>query len=383
MNIKAHERLAAIKKRKEAKAALKLANQLASPMSSPNSKKSGSPKKNYNGSPKGSPKKKAALTPVSAASTGLASVVGPTNSNFQLASLKTLLTHLGAEIGDEEDYTRAVLARVDLQDKIANANAELSGAPDLNLSRISTFENSILETPIGGAALAPETSDLDASIAKLRENASFITAKLASQARDEVNTNNIWSALQTLELELQKASSATSSPRSPDHQQTSHSPSPGHGHGQALGGKALFSTTPGPASGRSTSGSGKKSISGQRVDGLTVATAAEEQARSVLSSSLRGSTESLSSIRSLNSISPISAAIHSQKTNLSIFKSPAARAKHVHRNIYSEETMSWESDKSLLTNKYNERFQTTHDTIDAKKIFRVLGLAEENGKRLS
>jgi hypothetical protein len=309
--------------------------------------------------------------------------VGPTNSNFQLASLKTLLTHLGAEIGDEEDYTRAVLARVDLQDKIANANAELSGAPDLNLSRISTFENSILETPIGGAALAPETSDLDASIAKLRENASFITAKLASQARDEVNTNNIWSALQTLELELQKASSATSSPRSPDHQQTSHSPSPGHGHGQALGGKALFSTTPGPASGRSTSGSGKKSISGQRVDGLTVATAAEEQARSVLSSSLRGSTESLSSIRSLNSISPISAAIHSQKTNLSIFKSPAARAKHVHRNIYSEETMSWESDKSLLTNKYNERFQTTHDTIDAKKIFRVLGLAEENGKRLS
>jgi hypothetical protein len=39
MNIKAHERLAAIKKRKEAKAALKLANQLASPMSSPNSKR--------------------------------------------------------------------------------------------------------------------------------------------------------------------------------------------------------------------------------------------------------------------------------------------------------------------------------------------------------
>jgi hypothetical protein len=38
--------------------------------------------------------------------------------------------------------------------------------------------------------------------------------------------------------------------------------------------------------------------------------------------------------------------------------------------------MSWESDKSKLTNVYNERFQSTNQCIDARKIFKVLGLGE-------
>jgi hypothetical protein len=38
--------------------------------------------------------------------------------------------------------------------------------------------------------------------------------------------------------------------------------------------------------------------------------------------------------------------------------------------------MSWEGSKSNLTNKFNERFQTTHQIIDANKIFKVLGVGE-------
>ncbi len=368
MNIKAHERLAAIRRRKEKKKQTEKAS--SSAMSSP-SKEGGSPK-----TTKHNAQQCTQQTPTNRSS-ATEGIIAPAKSNFSLDSLKTLLRHLGADIASVNDGSIEVnLARVNVQEKLAVASSSSAldnSVGDLSLSRIS-IDNSILETPSGANGAEGSADGLDASIAKLRENASVISAKLASQAKDVDNTMNIWSALQRLEVELQKASSATSSPSSPRQGQVDGAASPQ----TVTKGKALFSTpsTASPACTASNSSgmTGRKSISGIKVNNLTISTAAENQARSVLSCSINGSMQEHVSGKALQQISPISAAIHSQKTNMSIFKSPAQRSKHVHRNLYCEETMSWESDKSLLTNRYNERFQTVHDTENAKKIFRVLGL---------
>ena len=56
--------------------------------------------------------------------------------------------------------------------------------------------------------------------------------------------------------------------------------------------------------------------------------------------------------------------------NLSIFRSPGGRIVHPNRNSYDNSTYSWKP--TVITGKYNDRFQTTHDLMDAKKMNCIL-----------
>ena len=62
-----------------------------------------------------------------------------------------------------------------------------------------------------------------------------------------------------------------------------------------------------------------------------------------------------------NSIKPV---------NLSIFRSPGGRIVHPNRNSYDNSTYSWKP--TVITGKYNDRFQTTHDLMEAKKMNSIL-----------
>ncbi len=110
---------------------------------------------------------------------------------------------------------------------------------------------------------------------------------------------------------------------------------------------------------------------GTVISDQTIDSASEAHASVLLSSTRSGSPRSDTKSRP----SPI-ANLSTLRTNLGIFKSPAARHEAIHPNFYSEETMSWEGDKSKLSNAYNERFQSTNQVADAKKIFKILGVSE-------
>ena len=56
--------------------------------------------------------------------------------------------------------------------------------------------------------------------------------------------------------------------------------------------------------------------------------------------------------------------------NMSIFRSPGGRTVHPNRNSYDSSTYSWKP--TVITGKYNDRFQTTHDLMDAKKMNCIL-----------
>lgn len=58
------------------------------------------------------------------------------------------------------------------------------------------------------------------------------------------------------------------------------------------------------------------------------------------------------------------------RINLSIFKSPGKHQSSDNKNVYNQETFSWSPTK--LTNKYNQRFQTTTDLRYNEKMFKRL-----------
>jgi hypothetical protein len=54
------------------------------------------------------------------------------------------------------------------------------------------------------------------------------------------------------------------------------------------------------------------------------------------------------------------------RINMNIFKSPIKRQAHGNKNTYNREQVGWQRTKPL-TNKFNERFQTTADIQIANK----------------
>ena len=59
-----------------------------------------------------------------------------------------------------------------------------------------------------------------------------------------------------------------------------------------------------------------------------------------------------------------------KQANLSIIRSPFARQVHGNKNIFNEESVSWEPTK--VGEKYNERFQTTAVLREAAKMNAIL-----------
>ena len=60
-----------------------------------------------------------------------------------------------------------------------------------------------------------------------------------------------------------------------------------------------------------------------------------------------------------------------QPCNLSIFRTPAIHQVHsCNRNKWNDETVRWEKTHQI-TNKYNERFQSTATLLEGRKIFSI------------
>jgi len=311
-------------------------------------------------------------------------------------ALVSLFMHLGAEITGV-DAGGVQRAKDDFQGKLAQSSA-IKGSNNSNIeneinniSGIASVDNSLmLCTPDAlakkqsGVAATSGSGDLNTSIATLRENAEAISARLASQGQDVDVAVQIWSALQTLETELTKATSANTSPRTPG-LKGSYSPSTplvDLVNSNSPGGYLGYTSTSTPGSGRtspiqvfSSPGSTMQRTlsSGIIADDQSISSTAERQASVLLERSVNGSGMATSTMRS----SPI-AAMTTARANMNIFKSPRSRSgvQQNAKNFFCDETMSWEGNKSNLTNKFNERFQTTNQCKDANKIFKVLGVGE-------
>jgi len=342
-----------------------------------------------------------------------------------IEALISLFTHLGANINgtDTEDVLVAKenFQKQLLQSSIINdpnaVGADTANNENLNnISRIDPMDSSMLTTPDAtqkensksnsnstNAANEDDesNSNINDSISQLRLNATAISAKLASQGQDVDAAMNIWSALQTLETELTKATSANTSPRTPHanrQQQYNNNMSPmtpltpQSPRGMSpttLNVNTTFSSTSVSAACTTTmtmNGNGRVSpvtlfdtpgsnvkrtlSSNVLTDDDHISTTAEMHASMVLNSTSDNNRSA--------SISPLSQ-FSTTRANMSIFRSPRSRSSPVGQvtiktNTYCDETMSWECDKSNLTNIYNQRFQTANQVKDASKIFKVLGV---------
>ena len=347
-------------------------------------------------------------TGIAAAATSASpTALSVTKEDMPLDALASLFLHLGADVIGEgsEGVQRAKLSyqkKLSASRQSNNTNVKDKGDNNENLENLSisgvdldvtstSATSFLLDTPLHlrnptTSNSNVNSSDLDSSIAMLRENASAISARLAAQGQDVDSAVKIWSALQTLESELTKAA-VTSSPRTPATPKVSSSSS---GNGNSSSGRPspvnlFICATPGSANSSPRSMTRSPGVYSTADEYMKIDQASEKQASAVISSGRTptnvNANASGSSIDSNNSssrsrISPI-ANLANVRTNLSIFKSPAARSKSFNNpNVYSEETMTWESNKSNLTNVYNERFQSTNQCIDGRKIFRVLGVGE-------
>jgi len=305
-------------------------------------------------------------------SPGSAFALIPTESrdSMPLDALVSLLMHLGAEItgeGSANVLQAKQMFQKSLEESSRGCRTTSNNENMSNISNISGVgaENSfVLHTP----AREGDLDNLDSSIALLRENASAISARLTATGQSVEAATSIWTALQSLETELNKASSSSSANSSPRTPGTPYMSGDASMSKQSLSGRpfpiSLFaSPNHAPLSPRAVS-------SGVVLNDNTIDIASEAHASVLLNSSRNSSITGDSSKARVSHI----ATLATLRTNLSIFKSPASR-RHTaaNPNMYSEETMSWESDKSKLSNVYNERFQSTNQVTDAKKIFRILG----------
>ena len=60
---------------------------------------------------------------------------------------------------------------------------------------------------------------------------------------------------------------------------------------------------------------------------------------------------------------------------MSIFKSPGRRQASENVNVYNPDSLLWVP--TAVSGKYNSRFATTADLVDARKIFSVLYRSNE------
>ena len=313
--------------------------------------------------------------------------------------------------------------------------------------------------------------DIDDSMTKLRENATSLASKLASQSESLDATMNIWAALQNLELELKKAAPSSSSkavkaaaataiaagkkskkrtvlaiqetrqaldrtiepnlsmstanvslsismaqspPKWPptsstnlkggggrprdssssevDHYPVQHNGAAHNGKAASAGGsnKGGIATTLGSGSHqmvtpilaqrhreRAVSRNGKATTplpfqpqpraqsAAQPRGGRGARAGPEQQQQQQQQPPVRPPTMQ----HTMRTLAP------SDRANLSIFKSPGRRQVSENVNTYDSNTFSWVPTK--LTGKYNARFQTTHELMDAKKIFSVFYQTDE------
>jgi len=293
-----------------------------------------------------------------------ASIATDFKDAMPLDALVSLLMHLGADItgeGASNVQQAKQLFQKSLQDTARGMISNIENMNNIsNISAIGTENSFLPHTPA-------RDGDLDSSIALLRENASAISARLTATGQSVDAASHIWTALQSLETEINKVSSSpsNSSPRTPGTPQVfgdatrpgaSNRPSP----------ISLFAS---PSTAMMSSSSPRTASNGVIINNTTIDMASEAHASDLLNSSRSSSITGDSSKVRVSHVASLAAL----RTNLSIFKSPASRKQATHPNIYSEETMSWESDKSKLSNVYNERFQSTSQIMDAKKVFRILG----------
>jgi len=307
-------------------------------------------------------------------------------------ALVMLFQHLGAHIGDESGVMKA---RIELSTKLNHAEAvfeasTVASSPASSKKKAKGKNSSpSSKGPASSSSSTPSSSsipkggidpELDQDLFKLRENASAIAAKLASQSQNMEQTLSIWSALQALEKELVKASSTGSLVGLPGKEaNTAVSNNKGSNSSSS---SSVESSRKGSPSRRNLSldTSYELDETAEDEEVVQVKSAQKQTLRTPSTNDRNVSSSSSSMLSSGGSISISSSSgkkkkpnqrlssssSASKRVNMTIFKSPST---HVHGNVnaYNNETYMWQP--TLLTGKYNERFQTTHENMEAKKLF--------------
>lgn len=296
----------------------------------------------------------------------------------------------------------------------ANRCINDTGNTITNQSKV--FSHSISNKSVDDAA------SLDECIERLRENALAISAKLSSQESSLEATIGLFEAIKTIEQNIDKQAPASSClstvPSSPS---SMHNPSTTSVTSRLFGMQAVAEveqgtdpvgnqhpfdnncnalspiphqqylqqhhiSTPSPSSAPMLSTANQSMNSSSNNMSCTKAGTITNRRKSLVSSTMSSPAAPLSKHTSnISSISnssnrgihtpkskDISRNIHRRNTtkpvDLSIFRSPQSRqSHHTERNTYDEDAYAWKS-SIHITKKYTERFQTTNDIIDAKKI---------------